>query len=246
MRILLLGGTAEASELARRLAADPSITATLSLAGRTSHPRPQPLATRIGGFGGAGGLAHWLEAEGVEAVIDATHPYAARISANAVAACARLGLPLASVVRAPWRAREGDDWRSVDNAEAAACALGRDSRRVFLGLGRLELAAFAQSPQHDYLARTIDAPGDIALPPRIRFILERGPFVSENEIELLRRERIEILVSKNSGGSATYGKIEAARGLGLPVIMIARPEKKAGVAAEGAAAAYEWLVYLKA
>lgn len=246
MRVLLLGGTTEASELARLLSADPEFKATLSLAGRTAHPRPQPLATRTGGFGGADGLGRWLEDKRIEAVIDATHPYAAQVSANAAAACARLGLPLASVIRAPWRPRAGDMWRGAASAAEAACMIGPEARRVFLSLGRLELAAFARAPQHDYLARTIDPPGDADLPPRIRFVFDRGPFDMVRELDLLARERIDILVSKNSGGWATYGKIEAARELRLPVILIERREKAAGHPVESAAAAYDWLLSLGA
>jgi precorrin-6A/cobalt-precorrin-6A reductase len=243
IRILILGGTTEASVLARRLAGDPRFAATLSLAGRTTSPASQPLPTRISGFGGEDGLARWLEAEAIAAVIDATHPYATQISANAVAACARLSLPLASIARPPWTPQPGDRWTEAPSAEAAASLLATDPepRRVFLSLGRLELASFASAPHHDYLARLIEPPTNMILPPRIRFIFERGPFDKTSEAHLIAAERIEAMVSKNSGGLATYAKIEAAREAGLPVIMIARPRKPRGEVVQSPEDAVAWL-----
>jgi precorrin-6A/cobalt-precorrin-6A reductase len=241
MRVLVLGGTTEASELTRLLAADPRFETTVSLAGRTANPRVQPVPTRIGGFGGADGLVAWLKQHATQAVVDATHPYADQISSNAVAACARLAIPLASIVRPAWEPRAGDKWLAVASAEAAADALGPESRRIFLSLGRLELGAFAGKPHHHYIARTIDPPGDVTLPPDIKMLFARGPFDREAETTLLRRENIDMLVSKNSGGAATYGKIEAARQLGIPVVMIARPDKPCGHAVENAEAAMIWL-----
>jgi precorrin-6A/cobalt-precorrin-6A reductase len=241
MRLLILGGTTEASALARLLAADARFAPTLSYAGRTAKPSLQPIPCRVGGFGGAEGLARWLAHEKIAAVVDATHPFAARISANAVAACRALAIPLASIVRPAWQPKTGDRWTCVGSAAEAAEKLGLIPQRVFLTVGRLELAAFASARHHFYLARTIDPPGDVFLPPNIRFVLDRGPFDVETEAALLVRERIAVLVSKNSGGSAIYGKIEAARRLGLPVVMIDRPEKPAGHAVADANAAYRWL-----
>jgi precorrin-6A/cobalt-precorrin-6A reductase len=241
MRVLILGGTTEASELTRLLADDRRFETTVSLAGRTANPKTQPVRTRIGGFGGIDGLAAWLRAESIEAVIDATHPYADQISFNAVAACNQLAIPLASIIRAAWQAQAGDAWREVANAEVAADALGAEPRRVFLSLGRLELGAFTNAPHHHYVARTIDPPGDVALPPDVKLLVGRGPFDREAEAALLEREKIDVLVSKNSGGAATYGKIEAARNLGIPVMMIARPQKLRGHALEGANDALVWL-----
>jgi precorrin-6A/cobalt-precorrin-6A reductase len=240
-RVLVLGGTTEASELTRHLAADPRFEPTVSLAGRTAKPKAQPVRTRIGGFGGADGLVAWLKQEKIAAVVDATHPYADQISCNAVAACTRLAVPLASIVRPAWEAQAGDNWLAVASAEAAADALGPKPRRVFLSLGRVELGAFASRPHHHYIARTIDPPADVALPPDIRLLFARGPFDRELETALLERERIDVLVSKNSGGAATYGKIEAARDLGIPVVMLARPHKLRGHAVESAEAAMIWL-----
>jgi precorrin-6A/cobalt-precorrin-6A reductase len=242
MRLLILGGTTEASTLARLLAGDARHQATLSLAGRTASPRAQPIATRVGGFGGADGLAEWLSVEKVDAVIDATHPYADQISANAVAACDRLGLPLVSIVRPAWLPVNGDRWQNVESTEDAVAALGPAARRVFLSLGRQELHLFAAAPQHHYVARSIDPP-DGALPPDLVFIQARGPFDKAAERKLLLDGRIETVVSKNSGGSATYAKIEAARELGLPVIMIARPDKPAGHVVTTAEAAVAWLAH---
>jgi precorrin-6A/cobalt-precorrin-6A reductase len=241
MRVLILGGTTEASELTRLLASDTRFEATVSLAGRTANPKAQPVRTRIGGFGGIDGLIAWLTQERIQAVIDATHPYADQISANAVAACDRLALPLASIMRSPWQAQAGDDWREVASADAAVDALGPAPRTVFLSLGRLELGAFVNAPHHHYVARTIDPPGDVALPPDIRLLVGRGPFDRETEASLLAREKIDVLVSKNSGGPATYAKIEAARELKVPVVMIARPDKPHGHPLASAREALVWL-----
>jgi precorrin-6A/cobalt-precorrin-6A reductase len=241
MRVLILGGTTEASELAYLLADDRRFEITLSLAGRTSNPRMQPVPMRVGGFGGVDGLAAWLRQQEIKAVIDATHPYADQISSHAVVACRQLAIPLASITRPAWQPQPDDTWQMVASAEAAADALGSEPRRVFLSLGRLELGAFARSPHHHYVARTVDAPKDIALPPDIRLMLDRGPFDRRAEAALIRQERIDVLVSKNSGGVATYAKIEATRELGIPVVMIARPHKPCGQAVQNAEAAIAWL-----
>ncbi len=241
MRVLVLGGTTEASALAKLLAGDARFNATLSLAGRTSNPKAQPLGTRIGGFGGVEGLIHWLRDEKADAVIDATHPYAAQMSANAVAACAQTGVPLGSIVRPPWRRLEDDSWRVVPTAEAAAAALGKTPLRVFLSLGRQDLHAFASAPQHRYIARTIEIPEQAALPPNLKILQARGPFDRDSEAKLLSDEEIDVIVSKNSGGTATYAKIDAARELDLPVIMIARPDKPAGQVLGSPEEAVAWL-----
>jgi precorrin-6A/cobalt-precorrin-6A reductase len=241
LRVLILGGTTEASTLARLIAGDARFDAILSLAGRTSAPKAQPIATRVGGFGGVDGLAQHLRDQSIDAVVDATHPYADQMSTNAVAACARTGTPLASFVRPPWTQRTDDRWQIVPTTAEAALVLGSEPRRVFLSLGRQELQAFASAPQHHYLARVIEPPDAMGLPPDLRLLQARGPFDRTDEEQLLAGEGIEILVSKNAGGSATYAKIEAARALGLRVIMIARPHKPAGHAVESAHAAIAWL-----
>lgn len=243
MRVLILGGTTEASALARLIAGDPRFEATLSLAGRTAAPAEQPIAMRSGGFGGAAGLARHLDSHGITAVVDATHPYAARISANAVAACRQAGVPLASLARAAWQPQPGDRWIGAPSTEAAVRALGMRKRRVFVTVGRQELPLFAAAPQHRYLARLIEPPQDVPLPPDLVLVRQRGPFDFDAEHRLLRDEAIEVVVSKNAGGSATYAKIEAARALGLPVVMIERPDKPAGHVVASPAEAMAWLAH---
>ena len=240
MRVLILGGTTEASELAALLAGESRFEATLSLAGRTSAPKPQPIATRVGGFGGADGLVDFLRAQKIDAVIDATHPYAPRISANAVVACARAGVALASFVRPAWKPAPGDAWQIVPTAVAAALALGPTRRRVFLSLGRQELHFFAAISQHHYIARLIEPPQG-ARPHDLVLLRQRGPFDRDAELSLLKERKIDVIVSRNSGGRATYPKIEAARLLGLPVIMIARPAKPSGHIVTSTEAAVAWL-----
>ena len=241
MRILILGGTAEASALAAALAQQPDIDAVLSLAGRTSNPRPSPLPSRIGGFGDIEGLTRWLTLHRTEAVVDATHPFAAKMSRNAVAACGHLGLPLLGLRRPPWHAQPGDRWIEVETMADAAAALGAMPRRVFLTVGRLELAPFAAAPQHSYLVRSIEPIGAALPAPQVTTLRASGPFEEAAERALLERERIDIVVTKNSGGSATYAKIAAARALRLPVVVVARPEKPAVAEVASVAAALDWI-----
>jgi precorrin-6A/cobalt-precorrin-6A reductase len=224
LRLLILGGTSEAIALAEALADRADIAATLSLAGRTRDPAPARIPTRTCGFGGAEGLRAYLEAERVDALIDATHPFAAQMSRRAAEASAEARLPLLIFTRPPWRKQSGDRWIEVATIEDAAQALGAVPRHVFLTQGRSQLAAFAGAPQHRYLVRAIDPPSDIASLPDHRLILARGPFALPDEEALMREEGIDIVVSKNSGGAATYSKIEAARRLRLPVVMLRRPD----------------------
>jgi len=244
MRVLVLGGSTEASDLLGMLAGDTRFDTTLSLAGRTAHPKKQPVPLRSGGFGGIYGMVAWLTTHGTDAVIDATHPFATQISANAMAACRHLQLPLASIGRQAWLPVAGDDWRGVESVAAAAAALGAVPRRVLLTIGRLELAAFIAAPQHHYIARMVDDPGDVPLPPMLEVLLDRGPFDEAAEMALLSTRCIELIVSKNSGGAAAYPKIAAARRLGLPVVMVARPHKPHGCLLDNAAAALPWLEQL--
>lgn len=239
MRVLILGGTTEASTLVKGL--DPRIDATLSLAGRTSAPRREPVRTRIGGFGGAEGLAAWIVAKRIAAVIDATHPFAARIGAHAALACAAAGVPLLAIRRPPWERRPGDRWTEVEGMAAAALALGAAPRRVFLTIGRLEVGAFAAAPQHDYVVRAIEPIGDALPVPRLTEIAARGPFDEAAEAAFLAGRGIEVLVTKNSGGAATYGKIAAARALGLPVVVVGRPGKPDVPSVPDAEGALAWL-----
>lgn len=223
MRILILGGSSEASRLAARLAEEAGVAPILSLAGRTRDPKPPPIPYRVGGFGGAAGLAAYLRAERIDCLIDATHPFAERMSANAVEAAAATGTPLVVFTRPAWAPGPGDRWTECATAGEAAQALGASPRRVFLTVGRLQLSAFEAAPQHDYLIRTIDPPEPAPALPRWRLILARGPFTVEDETRLMRAENIEILVTKNSGGEATRAKLDAARALGLEAILIRRP-----------------------
>ncbi|GAB5468275.1 MAG: cobalt-precorrin-6A reductase [Rhodospirillales bacterium] len=240
MKVLILGGTTEASALARALAGDARFEATLSLAGRTRNPVQAPIAQRVGGFGGSAGLAAHLRREALQALIAATHPYAAQMARNAVAAAADVGLPFLALRRPPWLRQPGDRWRAVADAAAAVAALGTAPRRVFLAMGRQELAPFAAAPQHDYLIRSVDHPGALPL-PKLRVITARGPFDAAEEERLLRDAEIEVLVAKNSGGSASYGKISAARRLGLPVVLLERPLLPSAETVATAEAAMAWL-----
>lgn len=223
MRILVLGGTTEASRLARALADRPDIEATLSLAGRTIDPAAQPIPTRVGGFGGVAGLAAWLREHRIDALVDATHPFAAQISRNAAEAARETGTTIVAFVRPPWTREAGDTWIDVADLDEAARALGTPPRRVLLTTGRLGLDHFTAAPQHHYLIRTIDHPGDLPGLPDHTLLLDRGPFDLAVERDLMTRERIDVVVTKNSGGAATYPKIVAARELRLPVVIVQPP-----------------------
>jgi precorrin-6A/cobalt-precorrin-6A reductase len=227
VRILILGGTTQAGQLARALAGRDDFAPVLSLAGRTQKPLPSPIPSRTGGFGGVDGLVAYLRDEKIDALIDATHPFAETMSAHAREACAQTTIPLLVFTRPAWTAVEGDQWTQVADIAAAVAALGDAPRRVFLTQGRLQLAAFAAAPQHFYLIRAIDQPAELSLLPRHKFISARGPFALQDELALMRDEKIDILLSKNSGGEATAAKLTAARLLRLPVILVARPSADA-------------------
>lgn len=223
LKLLILGGTTEAGGLCRALVDRAEVAATLSLAGRTVQPVIPPLPVRIGGFGGLDGLACYLTSQGVDAVIDATHPFAARIKATAVTACGIANVPLAAFTRIPWIAGPRDRWDNVPDIDAAITSLGVEPRRVFLTTGRLDMACFRAAPQHHYLIRTIDPPDPTSMPPNHQLVQARGPFAVEAEEALMAAARVDVLVTKNSGGTATVGKLVAARNLGVPVIMVERP-----------------------
>lgn len=222
-RILILGGTTEARELAARLAATPGLAVTLSLAGRTREPAVQPVPVRVGGFGGAAGLADYLRTERIGLLVDATHPFAERISHNAAGAAKAAGVPIVALRRPQWQRRAGDRWREVDDVAGAVAALGITPRRVFLAIGRQEAAAFEAAPLHFYLVRSVDPVDPPLALPYAEYVLSRGPFALAGELALLRDRRIDAVVAKNSGGDATYAKIEAARQLGIEVVMVRRP-----------------------
>jgi precorrin-6A/cobalt-precorrin-6A reductase len=194
------------------------------LAGATANPALAPIPQRVGGFGGAEGLAAFIQARRIDAVIDATHPFATRMSANAIAACRAAGAPLVAFSRPPWTPVAGDRWIEVGTIDEAVEALGAKRKTVLLTQGRLQLAAFQRSPHHRYIVRAIDRPADIAVLSDCRLILARGPFALADELGLMREEGVEALVTKNSGGSATYAKLEAARTLGVSVVMLRRPK----------------------
>lgn len=222
-RVLILGGTTEARQLAGKLAQRGDLAVTLSLAGRTESPVPQGVPTRSGGFGGVEGLAAYLRREQINLLIDATHPYAANISRNAAEAARAAGVPIFALRRPAWEPAAGDRWALVADAAEAVKALGPEPRKVFLALGRQEIAEFASAPQHAYVIRSVDPvepPLDV---PDATYILARGPFAEADELELLKTHRVDAIVAKNSGGSATYGKIAAARKLGIEVILFRRP-----------------------
>ncbi len=238
--VLVLGGTTEASDLAGAMAAA-GMRGTISLAGRVARPRAQPLPVRIGGFGGVAGLADHLHREGVTHLVDATHPFAAGMSRNAVAAAAETGLPLAALTRPAWRRGPGDDWRRVPDIEGAVAALAGPPRRVFLAVGRMHLDAFAARPQHAYLLRLVDAPEGAPALPDVSVEVARGPFDAAGDRALMVRHRVQIVVSKNAGGTGARAKIDAARALGLPVVMIDRPALPARLELADAVAVMDWI-----
>lgn len=205
-----------------RALAEAGLAAVFSYAGRTESPVAQPLPTRVGGFGGVEGLVDYLRAEGITHVIDATHPFAAQMSRNAIAACAEAGVALIGLERTPWVAQGGDRWTHVPDMAAAVAALPDSPARVFLAIGKLHLAEFAAKPQHHYLLRLVDAPGALPLPDA-EAVIARGPFAVEDDLALLRDHRISHIVAKNAGGAGAEAKLIAARTLGLPVILIDRP-----------------------
>jgi precorrin-6A/cobalt-precorrin-6A reductase len=220
VRILILGGTGEARELAAELVAAGGDVIS-SLAGRVRQPRLPDGPVRIGGFGGPAGLAAFLRAERVTHLIDATHPYAATITASAAQAAAEAGLPRLVLRRPSWET--DPSWKAVPDIAAAAAAV-RDwpGQDVFLTTGRRDLGVFAADDRHRFLVRTVDPP-DGAVPPRMTLILSRGPYTVEGESALIREHRVGLLVTKNSGGGMTGAKLTAARDLGVQVVMVARP-----------------------
>ncbi len=239
--MLILGGTTEGYGLAEALAVRPGLLVVSSLAGRTSSPRHPPGELRIGGFGGLAGLAAYLRAERTGAVIDATHPFAARMGWNAAEACRAAGVSLLRLERPAWTPVAGDRWDEVDDWEEAARLVGDRARRVLLALGRQELAAFAGLDHVWFLIRSVDAPDP--MPPFVQaeLLLARGPFTRAGEDALLRMHRIDTLVCKNSGGAATDAKLEAARALGVRVVMRRRPRRPSVPVVATVPEAVDWL-----
>jgi precorrin-6A/cobalt-precorrin-6A reductase len=220
LKILILGGTAEARELANRLVAL-GHEVTTSLAGRTQEPRLPQGGLRMGKFGGIPGLSAYLRAAGIERLVDATHPYAGMISVNAVAAAQATGIPLVRYMRPSWEQQIGDNWTIVETSTEAAAALPHNSD-VLLTTGHTGLEHFLERDDCQFIVRTIEAPA-IELPRHARLLQARPPYSLDSELALMQRENITHLVTKNSGGPQTASKLEAARRLGVNVIMIARP-----------------------
>jgi precorrin-6A/cobalt-precorrin-6A reductase len=223
IRALILGGTGEANRLAEQIARE-RIDAVYSYAGRTQVPLGHALPVRIGGFGGAAGLADFIRLERITHVIDATHPFAADMSRSAVTACAATAIPLIALERAPWCKVPGDNWIEVSDIAAAVAALPDARARVFLAIGRQHLLPFGAKPQHAYTLRFVDPPEKAPPLPNAQVVISRGPFTLAGERELMRARDIEWVVARNSGGTGARAKIDAARELDLPVVMIARPE----------------------
>ena len=237
-RVLLLGGTTQARELAELLAADPTIEVTTALAGRTATPHHPPGALRIGGFGGPDGLATWLAGNRIDAVIDATHPYATTITHNAVTATRRTGHPLLLLHRPPWQPQPGDQWHRAATLDDVIERLPGLGPRVFLTTGRTDLTVPEALPDLWFLLRSVDPP--TAPPPNVTAIQGRGPFTAADALALLRRHRIDVLVTRDSGGPRT--KLDAANAHGIPVLLLRRPATPANVpVAETAPEAAAWL-----
>ncbi|MFJ6986296.1 MULTISPECIES: cobalt-precorrin-6A reductase [unclassified Streptomyces] len=254
MHVLILGGTTEARRLAELLTVAPTageplpgvpllpgLRLTTSLAGRVAAPRLPPGEVRVGGFGGAEGLAAWIAAHGVDVLVDATHPFAGTISFNAARAAALARVPLLAVRRPGWTAVEGDVWHEAESLSGAAVLLPSLGRRVFLTTGRSDLAVFAGLDDLWFLVRSVDAPQP-PYPRHMETLLDRGPFTLDGERELLARHRIDVLVTKDSGGTATAPKLTAAREAGVPVLLVRRPPVPDGVpVVTGPAPALEWI-----
>jgi precorrin-6A/cobalt-precorrin-6A reductase len=227
-RVLILGGTTEARGLAERLVSRADVDVVSSLAGRVASPRMPAGQVRVGGFGGATGLASWIGAHGIRAVIDATHPFAATISWNAAAAAAAAHVPLLALRRAAWVPGEGDRWHEAASLEDAALMLPELGRRHFLTIGRQGVSSFADVTDAWFLVRSLDPP-EAPTPPQMELLLDRGPYSLDAEIALMRGRRVDTVITKNSGGEATAAKLVGARELGLPVVMVQRPMTPGGV-----------------
>ena len=240
LNVLVLGGTTEASALAEELARC-GIPATLSYAGRTDRPKPQPVPVRVGGFGGAEGLAAYLRGNGVTHLVEATHPFAATMSANAVHAARLTGVPHIALTRPAWMPVAGDRWTHVADVGAAVAALASPARRVMLATGRMHVEEFAGQPQHHYLLRFVDAPDVPPALPHHTLIVDRGPFDTDSDAQVMQGHAIDVVVSKNAGGTGAQAKLIAARTLGLPVVMIDRPRLPERTEVHSVAEILRWL-----
>ena len=241
-RLLILGGTQDAAQLAAQLATLSGVEVISSLAGRLRQPAVPAGAFRIGGFGGAAGLIDYIQEQRIDLLVDATHPFAAHISVHAATAAAVCRVPHLMLIRPAWTPVEGDCWIDVESLAAAAAQLQGLAQRVFLTIGRQELAAFAHLTNLWFLMRMIDPPAPETPVPPGTLLLERGPFTLASERALLHLHAIGVIVSKNSGGKATYAKLQAARELGLPVLLIQRPPLPDGEQVTNVAQARQWVV----
>jgi len=240
MNILILGGTSEASELVALLAGKPHIQIILSLAGRTKNPVLPQVNCRVGGFGGAYGLADYIKEQNIGALVCATHPFAQKMPFNAQEAAKIAGVPLLYLLRPQWEKTAQDMWIEVASHRQASKALGIAPKRIFLSVGKLELEEYINSSQHYYVIRSID---EITGKPlkNAFYITSRPPFNLDNEYKLLHDHKIDYLVSKNSGGAATSAKLAACSKLKIPVIMISRPRRPAGLHVQSAQEAMDWV-----
>lgn len=247
-RILVLGGTGEGFHLAERLAATSGFDVISSLAGRTPAPKVPVGEVRRGGFGGPDGLARYLRRERISAVIDATHPFASRMSLNAASACAAGAVPVVHIWRPGWVRQDGDDWREVDTVAEAAAAIPDKAGLTFLTTGKTRLHAFSKRHDVDFLARVVSplSSRDKArgLPSRLTFIYDRGPFALDAERRLLEERKVALIVTKNSGGDGACAKLVAAREMDVPVIMVRRPDQPDGTCVVDGEAALCWLTDL--
>ena len=241
-RLLILGGTGDGVELAIQASKIPGVEVISSLAGRTITPKSLVGAVRIGGFGGEAGLVEYLQAEQIDLLIDATHPFAAQISMNAAGAARQVGIPWLMLIRPGWERLPEDDWIEVGRIETAVMAIPASAERIFLTIGRQQLALFASLTDKWCLIRSIDPPDSSILLPPGEVLLDRGPFSLDRELQLLRDYRIDAIVSKNSGGDATYAKIIAARELGIPVVMVQRSIVPNADIVTNVSGAIEWLI----
>ena len=242
MRLLILGGTAEAAAIAEQAVARSGVEVITSLAGRTRAPRRVPGEQRIGGFGGPEAMAGYLRDERIDVLVDAPHPFAVNISANAAAACDAAGVPRLMLVRPPWQPGPDDNWIGVADGPAAAAEIAaRGFRRAFLATGRQELPAFAGLADIWLLVRLVDAPSEALPLVNYDVVTGRGPFVEDEEHAMLSRHGIDVIVAKNAGGAGSWPKMAAARRLGIPVVMIERAETQAGETVQTVADVMAWL-----
>ena len=239
--LLILGGTTEANALAKAVA-EQGIAAVYSYAGRVEKPRPQPLPIRVGGFGGPDGLATFIRENAFTHVVDATHPFAAQMSRNAIRACHETLIPLVALTRQMWVPQPGDTWHHVQDIAAAVDALAGEPQRVFLAVGRMHLEVFAAQSQHNYLLRLVDEPDGLPL-PNAHVVVARGPFTESGDRALMQRHGTQLVVSRNAGGTGARAKLDAARALGLPVLMIDRPVLPQRTELSSVAEVLDWLVH---